>query len=691
MVYMTKTPIGSPVEANGPRDLTFKIDTVDDLQASTPLTPQPTFPPGALLVVPVPDAARRVSRITLEDRVTWDKKIDFLLSVIGFSVDLSNVWRFPYLCYKNGGGAFLVPYMIFFILGGVPLFYLELALGQYNRKGAVTCWGRLVPLFKGVGLAVVLVSFFVDLFYNQILSWALYFFFASFTSVLPWATCGNLWNTENCIGAYDEITDVEDLTSRFHCGVSPISSNISSASEVSPCLRTKLGINLNNTNLTSADLVTACASLELNITTESCKSSAEEYFYRSVLELHKSTGLDDLGEILWPNTLCLLAIYIICYFSLWKGVLSSGKVVWFTAIFPYIGLLALLVRGVTLPGSYDGIVYYLSPDFSKLATSQVWVDAATQVFFSLGPGFGVLLAFASYNKFNNNVYYDAMLTSCINLLTSFLSGLVIFSVLGYMAWKVNKKVADVAQEGPGLVFVVYPEALATMPGSTFWSIFFFLMLLTIGLDSSFAGSEAVITGVSDEVPLFEKHREIFVACLFTFYFFAAGLATCTQGGFYIVQLLDSYAAGYSLMLAVFLECIAVSWIYGISRICQDIHEMLGFTPGIFWRICWKWVSPAAVLFIIIYGIVNYAPLEVNKYVYPGWANGIGWLIAASSMSCMPLMAIYKFIRTSGTIRQRFKKLITPYRDTQAEKRAKAAGIIVTSSDDHVHVHNNGKS
>lgn len=97
-----------------------------------------------------------------------------------------------------------------------------------------------------------------------------------------------------------------------------------------------------------------------------------------------------------------------------------------------------------------------------------------------------------------------------------------------MAWKVKKNVADVAREGPGLVFVVYPEALATMPGSTFWSIFFFLMLLTIGLDSSFAGSEAVITGVSDEVPLFEKHREIFVGCLFSFYFFAAGLVTCTQ-------------------------------------------------------------------------------------------------------------------------------------------------------------------
>ncbi|XP_055327763.1 sodium-dependent dopamine transporter-like isoform X2 [Paramacrobiotus metropolitanus] len=674
MVYLTKTPLGSPVEANGPRDFTQNVDD-ENFDATSPLTSPTaaatqgnllTIPVNNLLAVPSPgDPVRRLSCITLEERVTWDKKIDFLLSVIGFSVDLSNVWRFPYLCYKNGGGAFLVPYMIFFILGGVPLFYLELALGQYNRKGAVTCWGRLVPLFKGVGLAVVVVSFFVDLFYNQILSWALYFFFASFSSTLPWATCGNDWNTDDCTGAYDEVTDVSGVLSHFNCDLSAPATSLV-PQQISPCLRSKLGFNLTANNFTPSAILEACLLLQSNISisTNHCRSSADEYFYRSVLEVHKSSGLDDLGIVLWPNALCLLAIYIICYFSLWKGVLSSGKVVWFTAVFPYIGLIALLIRGVTLPGSLDGIMYYLTPNFEELYKPSVWVDAATQVFFSLGPGFGVLLAFASYNKFNNNVYY-------------------------YMAWKVRKKVEDVAKEGPGLVFVVYPEALATMPGSAFWSVFFFLMLLTIGLDSSFAGSEAVITGVSDEVPLFEKHREIFVGCLFTFYFFAAGLATCTQGGFYIVQLLDSYAAGYSLMLAVFLECIAVSWIYGQKRICEDIREMLGFTPGLFWRICWRWVSPLAVLFIILYGIYNYEPLVVNDYKYPTWANALGWCIAAVSMLCMPVVAIIKFIRTPGLPLQRLKKLITPYRDTHAQKRARSRTASIMAMDLHANVKNNG--
>lgn len=133
------------------------------------------------------------------EREVWGKKADFLLSVIGFAVDLSNVWRFPYLCYAYGGGAFLVPYLIMLSVGGIPLFFMELALGQYHRKGAITCWGRLVPLFKGVGYTVVMIAFYVDFYYNVIIAWALYYLVASFSSELPWTHCNNSWNTDDCL------------------------------------------------------------------------------------------------------------------------------------------------------------------------------------------------------------------------------------------------------------------------------------------------------------------------------------------------------------------------------------------------------------------------------------------------------------------------------------------------------------
>lgn len=151
---------------------------------------------------------------------------------------------------------------------------------------------------------------------------------------------------------------------------------------------------------------------------------------RKVLEQHKSDGLNYMGPIKPELALCVFGVFVLVYFSLWKGVKSSGKAVWFTAIMPYIVLIILLGRGITLPGSGDGIMYYLTPQWHKLKNTRVWIDAASQIFFSLGPGFGTLLALSSYNKFNNNCYRDALITSSINCLTSFLAGFVIFSVLG---------------------------------------------------------------------------------------------------------------------------------------------------------------------------------------------------------------------------------------------------------------------
>lgn len=90
-----------------------------------------------------------VSLSTEPARESWSKKVEFLLAVIGFAVDLGNVWRFPYICYQNGGGAFLIPYCVMLIFGGLPLFYMELALGQFHRSGCISIWKRICPALKG--------------------------------------------------------------------------------------------------------------------------------------------------------------------------------------------------------------------------------------------------------------------------------------------------------------------------------------------------------------------------------------------------------------------------------------------------------------------------------------------------------------------------------------------------------------
>jgi solute carrier family 6 dopamine transporter-like protein 3 len=173
------------------------------------------------------------------------------------------------------------------------------------------------------------------------------------------------------------------------------------------------------------------------------------------------------------------------------------------------------------------------------------------------------------------------------------SGAVIFMYLGYMSEVASKSIQEVAKEGSSLVFIVYPEAISILPIPQFWSVIFFLMLITLGLDSSFGGSEAIITALADEYPILRRKREIFVGFLFTFYMFV-GIPSCTQGGYYIIELLNNYSAYYSIMVAVLVENIAVAWIYGTDRFCMDIKEMLKFYPNRFWIYCWKYLTPICI-------------------------------------------------------------------------------------------------
>ncbi|KAH9507920.1 Sodium- and chloride-dependent glycine transporter 1 [Bulinus truncatus] len=210
---------------------------------------------------------------------------------------------------------------------------------------------------------------------------------------------------------------------------------------------------------------------------------SEEYFTRNILRLNEADDMGNLGGISLKLLIFLALAWLILFFILRKGVETSGKVVYFMALFPYFVLVALLIRGVTLEGYMEGIKYYIIPKWDKLANVDVWREAATQIFYSLGLAFGTLITLASYNPFKHNCYRDAIAVAVINCSTSVFAGFVIFSMLGFMAHVTNQDVQSVTTSGPGLVFVVYPEGIARMPFSSVWSILFFVMLISLGMDS----------------------------------------------------------------------------------------------------------------------------------------------------------------------------------------------------------------
>ena len=111
----------------------------------------------------------------------------------------------------------------------------------------------------------------------------------------------------------------------------------------------------------------------------------------------------------WELVLCLFAAWTLICFALIKGVRSSGKVMYFTVLFPYAMLIVLFGVGMSLDGAIDGITYYIKPNMTRLADPQVWSAATTQIFYSLGVTNGCIIMLASYNKKNHNCHRDALM------------------------------------------------------------------------------------------------------------------------------------------------------------------------------------------------------------------------------------------------------------------------------------------
>uniref|UniRef100_A0A3B5R9M7 Transporter n=1 Tax=Xiphophorus maculatus TaxID=8083 RepID=A0A3B5R9M7_XIPMA len=512
-------------------------------------------------------------------RPTWSRQIEFTLAGIGCAVGLGNVWRFPYLCYRSGGGAFLVPYLLMLVVLGIPLLYMELTVGQYTRRGPVHALAIVCPLFKGVGIASVAISFIMCTYYNIVITWALYYLFSSFQAPLPWQSCNNTWNTPNC-------TD--------------------------------------------------------HATNSSHSSTASQEFFRYKM-LGQTSGVEETGTLRWELFLILILAWILIYLCIFKGVKSTGKVVYFTALFPYVILIALLINNVQLPGASDGIAFFIVPEWDKLRSVEVWVNAAAQIFNSIGIGFGSLLAMSSYNSFNNNVLKDTLFISITNSLTSILAGFVIFSAFGYMSYLQGIPVSQLAVDGPGLVYVVYPQAFANMPVSQLWAVLFFFMLLCLGLDSEFAMVEVMVTSFMDEfyqqlIRIF-KRKELFVLAVCGVALLL-GIPCVMQVGIYVFQLMDHYTAIVSIMFLAFFEIIAICWSYGVKRLSSNMEEMTGQKPNIFFRLCWLVVDPVLITVILIFSVIQFKPARYGDYVFPPWAQGVGWVIALASIIWIPLGAVH---------------------------------------------------
>ncbi|XP_045914154.1 sodium-dependent neutral amino acid transporter B(0)AT1-like [Micropterus dolomieu] len=601
------------------------------------------FPnPGLDRRIPNHEDLERMAKEEAGDRPKWDNKAQYILTCVGFCIGLGNVWRFPYLCQSHGGGAFLIPYLILLVLEGMPLLLLEFAIGQRLRKGSVGVWRAISPYLTGVGIASMLVSFLVGLYYNTLIAWIMWYLFNSFQDPLPWTQC-------------------------------PLNDN--GTGFVSECQRS---------------------------------STVDYYFYR--VTLNSSASIAESGGIHWPMVACLLAAWTVIVMCCIRGISTSGKAVYVTAILPYIVLAIFLIRGLTLKGALSGIKFLFTPDVDELIKPTTWLDAGAQVFYSFGLGWGGLISFSSYNPVHNNCMQDAVILSAVTGFTSVYAATVTYSIIGFRATEqydncnsvnimkllnafdlpevsittsnyeaafnhLNSSFPDIVLgldietcdmqkhlsegvEGTGLAFIVFTEAIAKMPGSPAWSVLFFIMLVCLGLSTLFGTIEGVVVPLKD-LKVFPKnwpHEALTgVTCVVAF---IISLLFAQHSGIYWVNLFDNFAGSVPLLTIGFFEMIAVVYIYGIDRFNKDLEFMIGRKPSIFWQVSWRFISPLIVVVILVFYLVTQAQEELTYLVwdpnaeefpslasvpYPSWIYAVIFLLAGVPSLAAPVYALCRLV------------------------------------------------
>ncbi|TRY69960.1 hypothetical protein TCAL_04885 [Tigriopus californicus] len=552
------------------------------------------------------------------ERGTWGSNLDFAMSCIAYAVGLGNVWRFPYLCFKNGGGAFLIPYFIAMLTCGIPLFLLEVSVGQYLGVGGMSVVGQLCPIFKGVGYAALMMVFLENVYYIVIVAWTLFYILNTMYSLgsgLPWSSCGKgngSWAQDNCFNPEGDVPYNQSEPFLLH-----------------------------------------------GYSEKDTQTPVEAYWNNYVLQI--SGGIDEVGSIRWELAGYLLLAWLGAYLVVWKGLHGSGKILWFSAMFPYAILTILAIKALTLEGAVDGINYLFTPDWNRLTMSECWIDGGTQIFYSYGVGIGALLALGSYNKFNHNCYRDTFVVCSINTFTSFYAAVIIFSILGFMAHEKGVEIADVVKSGPGLAFLVFPEVVLQLTPSAFWSLLFFMMLLALGFDSQFCILESLIVGLVDNWPDYLRPRRLKFTTVMVLFMFVLGLPMITNGGVYVFQLMDFYAAsGMSLLWATFFQTFAICYCFGAKKLYTCIEHMTGQKISWYFYLCWMVISPAFMMFIFIFYFAKYTPIKyANTYEYPKWGEVLGFIISSSSMIWVPGYAVYYLWITPGTWNERLRKGITP--------------------------------
>ncbi len=345
-------------------------------------------------------------------------------------------------------------------------------------------------------------------------------------------------------------------------------------------------------------------------------------------DVTKLTGAIDGISIPLAVLIALGLAWALIYFCIRDGASSVGKVVKYTVFLPIILLLIMAVKGCMMPGAIDGIRKFFIPDPSAFYDASLWIDAVGQVFYSLSIMMAIMFAYGSYLDESSNLAEDCVIIALSDAAVSILSGIVMFSTMGGVGMLDN-----ISSSGIATAFIIYPQAIVNLTSigwvNALFGVIFYMMLVTLAIDSAFSIVEGVSAAVSDKFKLNPRKTTVGICCVAG----VISLLYATRSGLAWLDIVDAWTNQFNLIIIGILECLAVGWCFSTKKVLDQINRNTNKfkMPALWFQISIKVISPLALTILFIWNIYTLFVTNKGHYNagYPIWAEiAAGWVVTA---------------------------------------------------------------
>lgn len=441
-------------------------------------------------------------------RATLGSRLSAVLVAAGSSVGLGNIWRFPYVAGENGGGAFLIIYILCVLLMGLPLMIGEFAVGRATKLNAVGAYRALNPRWAAVGYNGLIAAFFILGFYFVVSGWTVEYFVNSLTGTL---------------------------------------SQYSSTAEY-------------------------------------------EGFFQSFVQ-------NPWRPVVY-TLIFIFATHAIIAMGVQKGIERSAK---FLMPLLFVALIALAVNSILMPNSGEGLRFLFKPDFSKV-TTETFLVAMGQAFFSLSIGLGSMVTYASYFNRETDIRSTALNVTILDTLVAVLAGVMIFPAVFSAGIEPTS--------GPSLVFITLPSIFNGLPMSMLWSAIFFVLLIVAALTSTISLHEAITAYMHEEwhmsrrTAAWSTSLSISVLAVLASLSLGVGGKALSAGGLTLFDGLDKLTANIMLPIGGLFTSIFIGWVLD-KKIFREQAMGEGRTARVVYtslRLLLRWFCPLVMLMIFLYNL-----------------------------------------------------------------------------------------